>query len=163
MKTCDTNEIRAEIKGKCAKILFWMIVIAVFEQTTLFRVLEQDLLDWFAFLPEAACVVAIYYIYFFWHAKKGILLGVDTEASALRAFPALRDAKAALINSGLLTVAALTGRVLIGLIFIPYDVVPTLILFAVIYAVMILGAFVLFYLNFFIAYRIARRYAVQGE
>ena len=161
MKTCDANEIRADIKIKCGRIFFWMIVITVFVQTALFRVLEQDLLDWFAFLPQALCIVAIYYIYLFWHAKKGILLGVDTEVSALRAFPALRYAKAALINSVLLTLAALTGRVLIGLIFIPYDLIPTLVIFAVICAVMIVGAFVLFYLNFFIAYRVALRCAAK--
>ena len=138
-----------------------MIVATVFVQTALFRVLEQDLLDWFAFLPQVLCIVAIYYIYLFWHAKKGILLGVDTEVSALRVFPALRYAKAALINSVLLTLAALTGRVLIGLIFIPYDLIPTLVIFAVICAVMIVGAFVLFYLNFFIAYRVALRCAAK--
>ena len=49
MKTCDANEIRADIKIKCGRIFFWMIVATVFVQTALFRVLEQDLLDWFAF------------------------------------------------------------------------------------------------------------------
>ena len=161
MKTGDANEIRADIKIKCGRIFFWMIVATVFVQTALFRVLEQDLLDWFAFLPQALCIVAIYYIYLFWHAKKGILLGVDIEVCALRTFPALRYAKAALINSVLLTLAALTGRVLIGLIFIPYDLIPTLVIFAVICAVMIVGAFVLFYLNFFIAYRVALRCAAK--
>ena len=83
MELHHTDTIHSHIKAKCGIIFFFMIIASIFVKTNLFRAFEEDIHDWLAFLPEALCVVVIYYIYLFWHAKKGIVLGVKVETAEL--------------------------------------------------------------------------------
>jgi hypothetical protein len=160
MEPNNTSTVRSKIQQKCGIIFFFMIVVSIFVKTNLFRALDEDIHDWLAFLPEAFCVVAIYYIYLFWHAKKGIVLGVKVETAELEKFPIWRYAKISLIISVIIAAAPLLFRMLIAFVVVPYEAMMVFWLVLIFAAFLFPLSFIVLYLNFYIAYRIARRHAV---
>ena len=156
MKPHNIDTIRFHIKAKCGIIFFFMIIASIFVKTNLFRALDEDIHDWLAFLPEALCVVVIYYIYLFWHAKKGIVLGVKVETAELEKFPIWQYAKISLIISLVIAVAPLLFRLIAGFVVVPYEAMMVFWLVLIIAAFLFLLSFIILYLNFYIAYRIAR-------
>ncbi len=160
MEPNNTTAVRSEIKQKCSIIFFFMIIASIFVKTNLFRALDEDIHDWFAFLPEIFCVVLIYYIYLFWHAKKGIVLGVKVETAELKKFPIWQYAKISLIISLIIAVAPLLFRLLVSFVIVPYEAMMVFWLVLIFAAFLFPLSFIILFLNFYIAYRIARRHAV---
>ena len=166
MKNHDRNAVSLEIRARCWKIFFFAICISQILKAALWQVfgggydIAPDTV--LAFVPDAFCIVLVYYICLFWHAKKGMLWGVKAEAKDVAKFPACQYTKIALISSLILSVAPFALRALVSCAQPGWEGMAAVWVFLAFAGLTFAGAFALLYLNFFIAYRVAKRCAVEA-
>lgn len=153
--------IRSKIKETCAKIFFWGIFISQIVKATFYGTFAHEFDTALVFVPDLFCIVLIYYIYLFWHARRGMVLGVHAKTEDLEKFPGLRYAKITAIIGAILAAAPLTLRALYYALFEGQVGIAHFTFYMMIFGTIFVLAFLILYLNFYIAYLVAKRHVGQ--